>query len=182
MDALTISAHLVESVAWPSAIVLIVLLFRKELAALLRRVRRVKHNDSEIDFEEEVSAANEEAGRVADLPPKANLSSQDKALRLAVVSPRGAILSAWLGVEDGMKKFVASHGLGQEVGDRNLVQAIRMHNLDTPSLGKGVIEMIDKLRTLRNAAVHSTDTEITQAVASEYVELAERVKHRLEEA
>ncbi len=42
--------------------------------------------------------------------------------------------------------------------------------------------MLERLRQLRNDAVHLADAEITTDVAREYTALADRVKKRLEEA
>ncbi len=53
---------------------------------------------------------------------------------------------------------------------------------DKSTLGQGLLLMLQKLRRIRNEAVHSSDAKITTETAREYAALVERVRAELEEA
>lgn len=182
MDVLTFIARLADALAWPSAVVISVAMLRSEISGLMRRIRKIKHKESEVDLAEGVETAKEEASHIPDFGSPSGESGSDRLLKLAEYSPRGAILDAWLGVEEAMEEYASRHGLeaAQTTGQR--IEQIEMHDLDGPHLGKGITEMLRRIGRLRNNAVQRTDMDITEAVARDYVFLAERVKRKLEEA
>jgi hypothetical protein len=182
MDGLTFVARLVDALAWPSAVVISAAMLRPELVRLIRRVQKIKHKESEVDLAAGVETAKEEANRIPEFSVSPSGTETNRLLRLAEDGPRGAILDAWLGVEEAMDTYAQRHGL--EVAQRNSkrIEQIEMHDLDGPYLGKGITEMLHRLRELRNNAVHRTDMDITEPVARDYVSLAQRVKRKLEEA
>ena len=186
MGLLDFTAAAINSLAWPIAVVVIVVLLRKEVANLLARITKIRHKDSEIDLAREVedaaSSADKVLGGIAE--PNSN-PERERIKRLAEDSPRGAILDAWLSVEEAMSNYERRHGIEyaqSHAPPHHRVQSIKLSNLDSPTLGQGVLQMLDKLRRIRNDAVHTTDADITPETARDYATLAARVKAKLEEA
>ena len=65
MDILTFLASLVASVAWPTAVCLVVYWVLPELRSLVPRIRRLKYKDAEAEFE----AGIERLGAASTLEP-----------------------------------------------------------------------------------------------------------------
>lgn len=186
MGLLDFAAAPVNSLAWPIAGVVIVVLLRNEVANLLARITKIKHKDSETDLAREVEAAASSADKALGGDSEFSLGSERERInRLAEDSLRGAILDAWLSVEEAMTDFERRHGIEHAKSHSpsyRRIQNIQWSNLDGPTLGQGVVQMLDKLRRIRNDAVHSTDSDITSETARDYAALAARVKVKLEEA
>lgn len=186
MDPLEFTAEVIKALAWPSAVVIAVILLRTEIANLLGRITKIKHKDSEIDLAEEVQAAANSADKVLGSYAKAGLDSEQvRASRLAEDSPRGAILDAWLSVEEAMTGYEKRHGIeyaNSHAPPHQRIQNIQWSDLDKSTLGQGLLQMLQKLRRIRNEAVHSSDAKITTETALEYASLAARVRAKLEEA
>jgi hypothetical protein len=185
MDNLTFISNSITAVAWPVATIVIVILLRSEVASLLGRIKKIKHKGSEIDLAGEISDAAKSADKVLSEPSAEKTPEQERIGRLAEDSPRGAILDSWLSIEAAMSEYSLRHGIDAQNSKNppyQRIQSIQLHNLDVPTLGHGIIDMLDKLRRIRNDAVHRTDADITPAIAKEYSTLAVRVKAKLEEA
>jgi len=54
MDWLTFVTKIIESLAWPVSIVVIVLILKKPISALLPLLRNLKYKDLELSFGEEL--------------------------------------------------------------------------------------------------------------------------------
>jgi hypothetical protein len=185
MDKLTFTSNLITALAWPVATTMIVILLRSEVSILLGRIKKIKHKDSEIDLAGEISDAAKSADKVLSESSADKTPEQERIGRLAEDSPRGAILDSWLSIEGAMGEYALRHGIESQNPHSppyQRIQSIQLHNLDVATLGHGIIEMLDKLRRIRNDAVHRTDADITPVIAKEYAALAVRVKAKLEEA
>ena len=109
---------LIVGLAWPVAIVWIAYLFKHELRGVLGRVSLLKYKNVEAKFELGLAQAEAKVAEIdikgTDSPAPAEISSKLESLRrIADVSPRAAILEAWILIEDaaGQSGFVqgASH-------------------------------------------------------------------------
>lgn len=181
MDQLTFISQLVESLAWPVAVVVIAIVLREEVGRLLSKITRIRHNDTEVEFLHELAAAKKEAEKVLpNYKGTAYLISQSS--QLAELSPRGAIIEAWLNIEGALLKYAERHGIKVSKNKPFTIRELHFHTLDYGNLGKGVFEMLERLRRTRNEAVHLSDAQIDEESAREYVELASRVIQRIEEA
>ena len=106
MDWLTFISKLVEALAWPSIVVVVLLFLRKELPSIVRSLRKLKFKDVEMEFGEAVKALAAETKRAVPQSKKdftmMGQSAESVAARLldlSDLSPRAAILEAWLQVE-----------------------------------------------------------------------------------
>src|SRR6266702_978293 len=105
MDWLTFVSSLVHSLAWPGAVVGIVLLLRRSLNKLLPELNRLKYKDLELDFGRQVAQAKAEveaSPAPRQLPEARQLQlgpDTEYLSALAEISPRAAVLEAWLPLE-----------------------------------------------------------------------------------
>ncbi|MCW8965067.1 MAG: hypothetical protein OQK82_00055 [Candidatus Pacearchaeota archaeon] len=170
-----------ESISWPVAAIVISFVLRKELGNLLSKIKKIRHNETEVEFKEEIEVAKKEASK--SLPEsKPTKIERSRSVQLAELSPRGAIIEAWLNVEAALKEYAKRHGAQIDENKPFTIRALHFHSLDYNNVGKGVLNMLERLRRLRNDAVHLTDSEIETESAVEYIELANRVIYRIEEA
>ena len=178
MDWLTFISKVIEALAWPGAFLAVLLVIRKELPVIARSLRRFKFKDVEIEFGEAAEAiATEAKDAVPPGKPDVRLSGQSKeemATRLASIaelSPRAAILEAWLQVEAAAVDVVRKRGtttLSSMSGPMRLRDSLFRAEV----LGARQIAVFEKLRILRNEAAHVPDAQFTRESVASYVEAA----------
>ncbi len=176
MDTLTFIAEIIKAVIWPLTIIGILVVLRKPILNFFPAIEKLKYGDWELDFAKQVHKLAKEAKESLDSAlSKFDDATQDdykKLLDIAQVSPRAALLEAWMTLES-----VAFQVMKHK--DPKLTTTI----LKTPlqfgiTLEKlGIIncsqkEIFDKLRNLRNAAAHAMDFAFDTRAAIEYVEMA----------
>lgn len=179
MDLLTFISVLIQSLAWPVTVVVVVTLLRNDLSQLLSNVRKFRHKDTEIDFAKTVREVGNEIGSYSD--SQKLIGEPDE---LALLSPRGSILESWIRIENALMDFNQRRGLsfsdkkyGVGVNRKNILQI-----LDHEVLQKSSIKALRKLRELRNEAVHMTDSSISPTVANEYSYMANQLVLEIENA
>jgi len=178
MDIITLISKLVESLAWPVATCVLVFMLRADLGKALGNIRKLKHKDTEIDFGKEIRDASTAAAKAGELN-SIDISS-DSFDELALIFPRGAVIESWLNVEKSLQEFAHRHGIEVDSKKPFRVQNVIWHNLDYGALGKGTIEILERLRRLRNEAVHLQDSNISHESAREYQSLSKRVIQAIE--
>lgn len=171
MDILDFIASLIESLAWPVTLFLILFLFRKQVAGLLPLLRRLRYKDFELAFEKQVEEAQAKADR-EHLPQARELEDElDSLVEIAFVSPRAAILEAWLKVEAAAAEAVSRHGLelrGRERTPLQLGEALNRAEV----IDRGILDVYEQLRDLRNKAVHGPEVTFSPSVVRDYISLA----------
>lgn len=178
MDILTFIVELIKSLAWPVAAVIIAALFRAELRGLMKRIKKGKVGPAEFEFEEKVAALNYEAtieGRTREIPIDSELVSQ------AVHNPRGAIVSAWLNVEESARDLALTKELLSEKMARSPVSVIRAIK-DAGLLDLRFVGLMNSLRELRNRAAHDGDFMPEPQSVIDYVRLATELTKALNDA
>lgn len=171
-------AKLLSSVAWPIAAVFIAFFFKKELAALLARLKKGKWGAAEFEFENYVREVDAEA----DIPrtPEAESISPSAAAR-ASEDPRGAIVSAWIEVEDALFDLVRVRQLSEPASSpkaRSSVWAIRAAQ-KAQALDPTWVALFQDLRAMRNEAAHSADFSPTPEAVIKYVQLAKELTNAI---
>ena len=170
---------LVETLAWPMTVLILVLLFRKEVRGLAGRLSTFKYKDVVAKFEKELREAEKAALEVTPEIKGEQAESSDQEFelanlgrleRVAEVSPRAAISEAWIEVEQ------AARQLASKVGDTGRVES-SPYRLAKFLSSRGVLDesagaFYNQLRTLRNEAVHKPDFVIEPDDAQRYLELA----------
>lgn len=171
MNWLEFVSNIVRSLAWPLTLLIAVLLLRKPLGELLPSLRKMKLRDVEFEFirglerAQVVTAAaipKELQVPVGESPPQ----SGDRRLG---AFPRGALLDAWIQVQDSAIRLVRARFPDRSVSQLNdtnhLVAALR----DTGELTTEQIALFEDLRNLRNVAAHSAHLPLSDIDAIKYV-------------
>ncbi|MCV6639151.1 hypothetical protein [Candidatus Albibeggiatoa sp. nov. NOAA] len=180
MDWKTFIATVIESLAWPSVVVIIVLGFRDKLETLVPRLTRFKSGYIEAEFSERINqlaSENEECllpaeslGINDDFPADLK-DSLDDLLILANVSPRSAIIEAFLIAESAVAKIVSVH-----------FPTDSLHSIKTPAQAKLLLQhgiftesqfhQFNELRILRNKAAHAEEFQAREVPLKIYIRLA----------
>ena len=178
MDVLTFISNIVSSLAWSAVVVGVLFFLRKELPSIVSSLRRLKVRDVELEFGEEAKELAEETSRVVPAPksqrlPKSDgsVSEVDQLNAVAEISPRAAILEAWLQVEAAAARFIrqqGDHSISVNPGPMRLIEGLRRSEILTPPQEAA----FEHLRRLRNQAVHAPDAEFTQAAVANYIRSA----------
>ena len=181
MSGWEFTIRLIEALAWPAAIVVIVFSFRGELRKMLPLLRKLKAGPIEAEFEKAILEAKEEA-ELLTYDSNAIEVLDNKAeplLKLAESNPRSAILESWLGVESALKRAAFQHAGSPLPSASSPIQQIRV--LDRDDLLNPVdVALFHDLRGLRNQAVHISDLQLSSTAAKNYIELAANLQSRLE--
>jgi len=154
MDPLTFVAELAKALSWPVAAVAIALIFREQIRALLQRIKKGKVGPAEFEFEERVAELRRETAEAQ--PPSTPVEVSPSLVSQALNDPRGAIVSAWLQVEEAARDLALSRGLIPPKMAKSAVSLIRaIQKAEIVNLQH--LGLFDALRDLRNRAVHDAD-------------------------
>ena len=175
MDWLQFIAAIVASLVWPVTLIVGFFVLKSYLPAIFPFVERLKYKDLEVEFRKSVQELTEKS-RAALPPPEVEdqaASPRNRLYMLAEVSPRSAILEAWLEVEAAAAEALQSR-------DPSLTPKVRMaaplrigELLNRREIINGVqLEIFHRLRDLRNKAVHIADATFQLSEVTEYIELA----------
>lgn len=191
MDALQFIASVVHALAWPAAAVILVLILQKPLRELLPELTRFRYGDMEIDFGREVQNLEDRARtaglRVPEQPPRPEPGQREPAdiiadaARLAPEFPEPAVGLAWTAVERELMQAVVRLKISPEHARygaplRNVALLHERGFLDGQTR-----EVLDRMRNLRNAAVHPARemVRISSDEAREFIALTEAVTEKL---
>jgi hypothetical protein len=173
-------ASLVHSLAWPAAVVVIVLVLRRPLAAALQRgVRRLKAGPIEVEFDEELAEVKQDLAQAPELrgtptPPLPGQGLDEELARLVDVSPRAAVMEAFVRIEARLGELVDAAGIeqGKARGGTALARLAHQHGL----ISSESLRAVEGLSVMRNLAAHSPkDDDIDTGRAREYVAMADAV-------
>ena len=174
MDIFEFIPAILNALAWPIAVILIAIIFRKPFIGLIERITRISHNQTQIDIAPllESNDAAEIAGSLSSEEP-----SSDSLVHHSIASsPRSAIIEAWLTVESAAFEALSFRGIPPDRRSRaRVIPLLRQQGLIDAAL-ESVLH--DLLRT-RNEAAHQLDLSISPEAARVYVEIADRVSATL---
>jgi len=175
MDWFQFIAAMVGSLAWPATLLVSFFIIKNYLPAIFPFVERFKYKDLEVEFRKSVQELSEKS-RTALPPPELDehaSAPRNRLYALADISPRSAILEAWLEVEGAAAdklqtmdpslapkvKMAAPLRLGELLNRRQIINGQQL-------------EIFHRLRELRNKAVHIADATFRSNEVTEYIELA----------
>ncbi len=177
MNWLDFISSLVASLAWPVTLLIVLFWLKDNLQSLFPFIERFKYKDFEVQFRAAVKEIAEES-KTALLAPEPEEEEQptdirDQLFQLAEVSPRTAILEAWLHVESWAVRRVQMLGKVPTDKLKNMAP-LRLGKLlqDYKILAPNQMHMFHQLRDLRNKAVHVSDARFSTEDVIEYVDLA----------
>lgn len=155
-------SRIIESTAWPAAVLFLALIYRTPLLNLVDglKLRRIRNGNFEADFERVVK--EEVSPEVRGTRDKWQLNESLGGLSSA--PSVSAILSAWVGLENQV------FGIAEDIGLEEKDFAKVLDNLESRLvLDRSLRESIVGLRHLRDLAAHAPPSEITPKKAQEYV-------------
>jgi hypothetical protein len=175
MDLLTFIAEMTKALAWPVAAVIAFLALRNQLTQRFSVLESLKWRDFEFRFAREMHRVASEAQEavpqpeVGSLPPS---TEEERRAQLADLSPRAAIIEAWIGLESAAAAGL--RGRGVAITTREISQPIRLAEalISSKLLNAYQADVLKELRRLRNAAAHAEDPKITPETAREFVDVA----------
>ena len=179
---------LVDSLAWPVAVVVLVLIFRVPLQNSLRGLTRIRYGSMEMNFEKEIQKLGDRAQAAGyDIQATRSLHDPDSldstqivnnAKRLAWEFPGPAVGLAWTAVEHESSQAVGR--LDNLPAYKLPVNGINLLNhrgyLDADTYG-----FLIQMRRLRNSAVHASRDakKITDEDAWNFISLTEAIIQKL---
>ena len=185
MDWLTFISEIVRSIAWPFAIAVIAWWFRSEIRGLVPRLTRFRHNDTEIEFAQDVQRLRAEAEREHLLEPQNETTEApaDETLtrlqEIAAISPRAAIVEAWIDVERASADAVRRLNIPIDQNLRTPMRFISM--LSAQHIDPRRMRQIDELRRLRNDAAHVPEFTVDESTVADYIQMARSMAVFLED-
>jgi hypothetical protein len=177
MNWLQFFAALIGAVAWPVTLIVGFFILKSHLSALFPFIEKLRYKDFELEFRKSLQDLSEKsrgilASQEVEILPAA-VSSRDKLYSLAEISPRSAILEAWLQVETAAAETVQRLSLAPSnkvvgVAPLRLGDYLRRGDILNPAQ----MEIFNRLRELRNKAVHIGDATFQLQEVMEYIDLA----------
>jgi hypothetical protein len=191
MDGLTFIAQIIESLAWPLAIVIVVLILRSPLSQVILGLKRLKYQDLELDFEKEIAKlerAVEEATEPLEadtkqLPPAPGenvikVETVDNSIEeVAALSPKSGIILAWNLVEKELQSAIMRLAISADyppyLSAMRNIELLKEQGLITDL----VYDLLNGLRRLRNEVIHDRPAQSTLTVddAFDYLRIVQRV-------
>ncbi|MBE7157436.1 MAG: hypothetical protein INR62_03205 [Rhodospirillales bacterium] len=150
------------------------LIFRRRISSLFPLIRRFKYRDLEIEFRKSLEAAVEKSR--AALPAQSATPTvpllPDRVYSLAELSPRAAILEAWLKVEEA--GIDALREKDPSFDSKRMLPPLRLGELlnQNQIINGKQLEIFHQLRDLRNKAAHMINAVFSSDEAAKYISLA----------
>jgi hypothetical protein len=190
MTLLEFTSSCIASLAWPVTAGVIVWLLRDSIKRLLLTVTSLKYKDLQVDFGRELKELEQKAA-VLDIKPASRAAAPAhvqkdpdeflaNAERLMDEFPEPAIALAWSAVEAALEGAVQR--LAVSPGDpARRAAADNAHRLAEQNLiDRNTLDVLDRLRALRNAAVHGRSAiQVSALDAQQYVSIARAAVDRL---
>jgi hypothetical protein len=184
MGWLMFVADIIKSLAWPGVVLVVLLRFRPQLAALLDRLKTIEVEVAGQKFKTDMGALEEkrlttpEGDKITAPPGPETIEIRSE---LSKLPPDYVVSQAWLRLLATLYEAVETvqPGAGERKGNRNLrayLDQARLHVLLHPDEEP----VVEELRVLRNQAVHSPDS-ITSTDALRYYDFAEALKDNINE-
>lgn len=188
MSALEFIGSLVDSLAWPVAIIVIVLILRSPLSGLLAGpVKRWKAGPSGVGveyWEEQLSEARRDLEESPDLagvekqPALAADGLVEELRPLTELSPQAAVMESMIRIEQKLRGLVEKVDISatkQPMGATQLAKAAHRSGV----ISDETLEAIQGMAVLRNLAAHGRAEDLTPERAIDFVSLAEAVLYAL---
>lgn len=171
MDIYTFVSSIVTAIAWPLSVILIVWILRSPLYQLVPLIKKLKYKEFELEFNEVLKEIDPTSSGVSeskiDEPKDPTIQ---RFLQLTEISPRAAIVEAWLHVEAALIECGIRNGVFRDNNlPKNSVEAANLM-LSKEIISSNQAEGFKNLQLLRNKAVHSQELpELSEKTTREYV-------------
>lgn len=179
MSFLEFLASVVDSLAWPGFIAVGAYLLRMPLFQILERMSSVRFAGLEADFREALADKSADKNN-KETEEKINLNplELDFLQKVAELSPRAAIIEAWMRVELASSDYVAAVGGDEKAVARGLTNLKQIQRRSIEAQMPRYME----LRTLRNEAAHAAEFAVPTFYAEDYAKAALKLAAQIRKA
>ncbi len=175
-------ASLVKSLAWPVTVLIVLLVFRKPVAAFLQRLKRIKYGEFEAEAEAEVRAIERIISERPIPVPVPEAIAPSPVLQyyrtVAAFSPRAAVMEAWATFEATAQAAAIKRQI-LKPNEPFVFPAIFDKLLNAGFLQPNEVAALVRARELRNRVVHAPGQEIGADTALRYAALLQGIAERL---
>lgn len=179
MSGLAFVASLVRSLAWPAAVVAIVVVFRRPLTSVISHgLRRVKVGSFEAEFEQVEAkvrlelARSPEVSRAVALDTTVTDEQAADLVKLAELSPREAVFEAFSRIETELRKSL--RGLvHDDTLDRQSATALAVMAQRNGLISAESVNAVQGLAVMRNLIAHRDTEDVSTDKAVDYLVLAD---------
>jgi hypothetical protein len=164
-------ANIIDSLAWPIAIIVIFLMIKDKISELIPRLKKLKHKETELEFTELISELNNERvePNLDDQAEEPIIDDKQFLLRLSDVSKRSAVVESYRFIENAVSYGTTKLYEGRR---RPLMSLNTQLKLLKDRLDDHHIKQISILKQLRNRAAHMEDFELSEMPIETYIDLA----------
>lgn len=183
MDTLSFLAAVIDSLAWPVALLVALRLLREPLERLLPKLSRFEFRELQLEFDQGVKELRRAARAKlpADIDETRNVAVDRRLAELCRASPSRAVLEAWGEVERASRRLLDQRGIHVSAESptryRDIQDALAQEGL----LDAETLDLYADLRQLRNRVAHAPGFEVAREQGFEYVDVALKVKAFLDE-
>jgi hypothetical protein len=167
MSLLGFIAALVSALAWPLAVVVIVLILRKHVPEFLRSIRKVKFSSFELEMER-TRADVESAVALTSDSPESRPTVQVE-LESPTADPTTTILRAYRLLEEELARQLGEAGVKD--ADKKTANQLVALGRQKSMFNDSTAEAVRGVSVLRNLAAHGHGERTTAREAAEYVDL-----------
>lgn len=167
---------MVDALAWPTVVLIIVFLFKKELPEMIGRIEVLKYRDFELRMHyafRELPKYLEKARDVCISPIRDDSSPFELRFQKSLdVSPALAVIDAWTEVERTLCEAAIKAKVFDE-GNKRFPMYIMLKGLEKLELvRKSQTVLIWRLRDIRNAIVRAPAFNLSESDAHTYIDAA----------
>lgn len=186
MDWLTFISKAIDSLAWPIVILILGVVFRRQLSDLLPYLRKLKAGPVEAEFEMETRQALVNSEKLSSQFMKGSAlkieqpAEEKEALAKLIGArndPAGMIIEAWTGVDGALFRLGKQTGL--IVDPLENISSVYRSIVSSDLLSDEAKRLVMELYELRNRVAHAK-VNPTVVAAQDYVLAADKVIHMLE--
>lgn len=173
MNTYEFISALVDSLAWPISLVVIIFLLRTTIQKLLLNLSKFRFSELEIDFSKELEEITDNLVTTSDQQSEKDTDITE----IAKLNPRSAILTSFYKIEHEINEVIKRLEIPSETPHYNTpLQNIRLISEYTDIETK-TLKAFDNLRNLRNMAAHLPvdKIDITYLDALQYNNASEKV-------
>lgn len=191
MNWLTFIAKVIDSLAWPLSVIIIVFILKNPISSLLPLLRNLKYKDLELNFGEELKKVEVQAKQVlvkekkrktiARKPDKRD-SSQiiNESKSLFEDFPEPAVALAWSAVETELLAAIMRTASSPDYPSHISPMKNAMLLNNAGYLKSDKMDLLKRMSNLRNIAVHGRGGPVTADDAREFISLTEWVVEDLQ--
>jgi hypothetical protein len=155
----------ISKILWPIIVLVIVILFKKEIASLLRRLKKGKFLGQELELDNEIKEfkkATDKASKsiTEDLQTTKDKDPQksDEILKISIADPTIGIVVLSKEIEKELLKITASIGLLKELQNKSVAYTFQVL-VERKQLADSILKSVKIFWDLRNKIVHGKEIE-----------------------